>query len=96
MMLRITSSKLNKEAAGAATPGNLSVPSSNSEVLNPLNTVKNIGNNFLKMRREEKQRGRNGNGNQSRYPCGTCNNTLKVDSKGRYFCPRCSKSNPII
>lgn len=83
-MLRIISSKLAQR-----TPGDLSVPHSNQDVLQPYTTMKNFIGREWQKRKREKARNKMDNRfrNFSRYE--HTRNPANTDAKGNNTCPVC-------
>lgn len=80
-MLRIISSKL------AQTSGDLSVPHSNQQVLQPYTTVTDFVGREWQKRKQEKARNKNRGLNFSRYE--HTRSPSNVDAKGNNTCPTC-------
>lgn len=102
-MLRIISSRLAQR-----TPGDLSVPHSNQEVLQPYQMMWNAGKGELQRRKQERARNRNNNYNFSRYEhtrspknvikgrntCPNCGEYYGINEGGKIFCPTPACNTP--
>lgn len=89
-MLRITSSKLAQR-----TPGDLSIPGTNQEVMRLPNVPVRIVQDIWKKRQQEKRRNQQTR-NFARYEssrdpahgrCPNCGNFKAIDERGNRFCP---------
>ncbi|KKL54886.1 hypothetical protein LCGC14_2260930 [marine sediment metagenome] len=98
-MLRIVSSKIAQK-----TPGDLSIPGTNEQVLQPYTTMKRFLARELQKRRQEKARNRPNKylAHYERFrdpahgQCPNCGNFRAIDERGRRFCPspECNVSRP--
>lgn len=86
-MLHVISPKLAQR-----TPGDLSIPATDQEVLQPYKSVARFVSRELAKRRQEKLKGRFRNVWESRRnpangPCPVCREDRAIDERGRHFCP---------
>lgn len=89
-MLRIISSKLSQR-----TPGDLSIPATNQQVLAPYQMVRKFIGTEMQKRKKQKDQAKwdrmrqrwEGLRDPANGTCRVCGQGMSVDPKGRPFCP---------